>query len=148
LRAVSPAVVLVLSISMLALPPPPQKVVRVTRCFGEVVLDHHAHLARRTACRSCHGNGVVGKLALPPRLAHDRCRGCHIVEHRGPVDCRGCHALPDEAAVAHTSPRQDSDDDRTPVDKLRDRVPRGDPVDGVVYAPLETEADTRMSGAR
>jgi hypothetical protein len=84
-----------------ALPPPPTVVVRKTRYYGTVTIDHRAHLARRAACRSCHGPGVVTKLELPPKVAHDRCIGCHQEEKRGPVDCKGCHVK--DAAPA-TSP--------------------------------------------
>jgi hypothetical protein len=65
-----------------------------TRTYGTVKFDHAAHLARRTACRDCHGPGKVTKIEFTPRLGHDRCRGCHSQLARGPTACTGCHALP------------------------------------------------------
>jgi hypothetical protein len=78
-----------------ALPVPPQQVVRETRYFGTVTIDHAAHLARRAACVSCHGPGPVSKLELTPKLAHDRCVGCHKAQARGPIACRDCHVTHD-----------------------------------------------------
>lgn len=82
------------SMVMGALPTPPGKVVLETKTYGTVTVDHAAHLARRTACRSCHGDGPVSKIGFTPRQAHETCRGCHADMKRGPVDCRGCHVLP------------------------------------------------------
>lgn len=82
------------SVVMGALPTPPGKVVLETKTYGTVTVDHAAHLARRTACRSCHGDGAVSKIGFTPRQAHETCRGCHADMKRGPVDCRGCHVLP------------------------------------------------------
>src|SRR5512134_861710 len=86
----------VIALALSALPPPPETVVFETKMYGTVTLDHRAHLARRVACRSCHGEGPVRKLAgsFGPKVAHDRCRGCHLEISRGPTDCRGCHVKP------------------------------------------------------
>ena len=74
-----------------ALPPPPSTVVRDTRYYGTVTIDHRAHLARRASCRSCHGTGVVSKLVFTPKVAHERCIGCHEEKSAGPTQCQGCH---------------------------------------------------------
>lgn len=95
------------SVVMTALPPPPSKVVRTTRTYGTITLDHAAHLERKISCKSCHGGGPVTKIAFTPRLAHDTCRGCHVQVAKGPTDCRGCHVVaPKEApAVAEEGPK-------------------------------------------
>lgn len=98
------------SVMLGVLPPPPGKVVLETKTYGTVTVDHGAHLARRTACRSCHGDGPVSKIAFTPRQAHDTCRACHADMQRGPTDCRGCHVLPPKpagvTAAAATSPAE------------------------------------------
>ncbi len=76
------------------LPPPPDTVVLDTRYFGTVTIDHRAHLARRAPCRSCHGAGPVSKIRFTPRIAHQRCLGCHEDLARGPAACAGCHVKP------------------------------------------------------
>jgi hypothetical protein len=73
-----------------ALPPPPQVVVRETY-YGNITIDHAAHLRRRSPCVSCHGPGRVSKLEFTPKLAHERCVGCHKEQALGPVRCTGCH---------------------------------------------------------
>ena len=75
------------------LAPAPEKVVRVTRSFGTVTIDHRAHLARKAHCADCHGKGPVTKIEFTPRLAHDRCIGCHREQKRGPMSCRECHEV-------------------------------------------------------
>ncbi len=84
-----------------ALPPPPTTVTRQTKTYGTVTIDHVAHLARRVACKACHGPGPVKPIVFTPRVAHDRCRGCHTEIARGPTSCNGCHTVtkPDEALV-------------------------------------------------
>lgn len=81
-----------------ALPPPPQVVVRETY-FGNISIDHRAHLGRRAACVTCHGPGRVTKIEFTPKTAHERCVGCHQQQALGPVKCSGCHVkqqqLPD-----------------------------------------------------
>lgn len=77
-----------------ALPPPPTTVVRETRYYGTVTIDHRAHLARRAPCKSCHGPGPVTKLSLTPKIAHGRCVGCHQEVAKGPEKCQGCHVQP------------------------------------------------------
>lgn len=82
------------SVLLNALPPPPSKVVRETRTYGTVTLDHAAHLARKLSCKACHGEGPVSKIPrMQPRQAHDLCRKCHVELARGPTDCRGCHVV-------------------------------------------------------
>jgi hypothetical protein len=134
-----------LSMSLLALPPPPDKIQRQTVCFGTVTIDHRAHLKRRSPCQSCHGDGMIGKLALGPKIAHDRCRGCHVAEGRGPIECRGCHTLselPSTAqAVRAPPPVQEEGYDLTTIDALRARYPqRDEAATDVVYAPPEMNA--------
>ncbi len=77
-----------------ALAPAPSLVVRETGYYGTVTIDHRAHLARRITCKACHGPGPVTKIVFTPRLAHDRCVGCHSLAQRGPTDCKGCHVMP------------------------------------------------------
>lgn len=91
---------------MTALPPPPSKVVRTTKTYGTVTLDHAAHLARKISCKSCHGSGAVTKIEFTPRLAHETCRSCHVQLAKGPTDCRGCHVVPPKEApvVAEAAP--------------------------------------------
>jgi hypothetical protein len=74
-----------------ALPPAPTTVVRQTRYYGTVTIDHRAHLARRASCKTCHGPGVVSKLVFTPKVAHGRCIGCHQEQAKGPTKCAGCH---------------------------------------------------------
>lgn len=74
-----------------ALPPPPLTVIRETRYYGTVTIDHRAHLARRAACKSCHGPGSITKIEYTAKVAHDRCIGCHQQVSAGPVNCQGCH---------------------------------------------------------
>jgi hypothetical protein len=91
-----------------ALSPAPRTVQLETRSFGTVELDHAAHLARRTACRACHGPGPVTKIGrFEPKVAHERCVGCHKQEAKGPTACRDCHAVaaPSTAVVASDSTR-------------------------------------------
>lgn len=87
------------SVVMGALPTPPKQVVLRTKTFGTVTVDHAAHLARRTACRSCHGDGPVSKISFTPRQAHETCRACHVDLKAGPTDCRGCHVKAPEPAA-------------------------------------------------
>lgn len=77
-----------------ALPPPPNIVVRETKYFGAITIDHRAHLGRRIACRRCHGTGQVSKIEFTPKLAHERCLGCHKEVAKGPEKCQGCHVKP------------------------------------------------------
>lgn len=79
-----------------AMPTPPDKVVLKTSYYGTVTVDHTAHLARKARCRDCHGPGPVTAIEFTPKLAHDRCRGCHTEIKKGPTDCKGCHVLPPE----------------------------------------------------
>lgn len=74
-----------------ALAPAPATVVRKTRYYGTVTIDHRGHLARRHACKTCHGPGPVSKIQFTPKVAHDRCIGCHQEQARGPDRCAGCH---------------------------------------------------------
>jgi hypothetical protein len=95
-----------------ALPPPPPKVT-LENSYAPVVFSHAGHLSRRTACKACHGEGPVRKIGrFEPRVAHDRCRQCHVTVARGPTDCRGCHLVkpkpePSELVQAEpTDPRK------------------------------------------
>src|SRR5690242_1754647 len=60
-----------------ALSPAPDRVYLETRSFGTVMVDHRAHLARRVACKACHGPGPVSQIEFTPKSAHDSCRACH-----------------------------------------------------------------------
>ena len=74
-----------------ALAVPPWTVVRETRYYGTVTVDHRAHLKRRASCRGCHGPGPVAKIEFTPKVAHSRCIGCHQEVAKGPTACQGCH---------------------------------------------------------
>jgi hypothetical protein len=94
------------------LPPAPVTVVRKTKTYGTVTIDHRKHLALRATCSRCHGPGAVTKFELTPKIAHDRCKGCHQERGAGPTHCTGCHVkqlpLPGpvlaEAAPAEKTP--------------------------------------------
>jgi hypothetical protein len=95
LGALEPAVRAIEESATGALPPPPEHAVIETQTFGTITLDHRAHLARKTSCKSCHNPGPVTKLGrLPPKVAHGRCVACHEREERGPTACRDCHVKP------------------------------------------------------
>ena len=83
-----------------AMPQPPQTVVRHTY-FGDITIDHAAHLARHAKCVQCHGPGPVRKIRkFTPKVAHERCIGCHQQVAKGPEKCAGCHVKPPAAEVA------------------------------------------------
>jgi hypothetical protein len=88
-----------------ALPPAPDRVYLETRSYGTVTLDHRAHLARRVACRACHGPGPVSRIEFTPRSAHESCRACHVTANRGPTSCRDCHVQPAEPPVGQPGER-------------------------------------------
>jgi hypothetical protein len=74
-----------------ALPPPPQKVT-LENSYAPVIFSHAGHLARRTSCKACHGEGPVRKIGrFQPKVAHDLCRSCHVQVAKGPTACTGCH---------------------------------------------------------
>jgi hypothetical protein len=75
-----------------ALAPAPDTVT-LEASYGAVTFSHSGHLARRTRCIACHGEGVVSKVDFTPKVAHQRCKGCHREERRGPLGCRDCHAV-------------------------------------------------------
>ena len=67
-----------------AMPTPPKTVVRHTY-FGDVTIDHEAHLARHARCVQCHGSGPIRKIKrFTPKVAHERCVGCHQQANKGP----------------------------------------------------------------
>jgi hypothetical protein len=92
----------VFEMTLRGLPPPPSVIVRQTRYFGTVTIDHAAHLQRRSACVKCHGPGKVTKLEFTPKVAHERCIGCHIEEKAGPTKCTDCHVKSDPQQAAPT----------------------------------------------
>lgn len=84
--------VLVVAVAVGALADPPETVVLEGRSRA-VVFHHRAHVARRIACRTCHGEGVITKIGhLGMTAGHERCRGCHEQAQRGPTACAGCHS--------------------------------------------------------
>jgi hypothetical protein len=83
-----------------ALAPPPNTVVRDTKYYGTVTIDHRAHLARRAPCKACHGPGPVQKMKFTPKIAHERCVGCHQAVAKGPDKCQGCHVQPPPPQLA------------------------------------------------
>ena len=83
-----------------AMPTPPKTVVRQTY-FGNVTIDHEAHLARHARCVQCHGSGPIRKIRrFTPKVAHERCVGCHQQAGKGPERCVGCHVKASAPAVA------------------------------------------------
>src|SRR4051794_39916869 len=98
----SPAVLVAVSALLAgALAPAPTQVVLTGRgTFGEIHFDHEAHLARRIACRICHGPGPVHKPELSPSWGHETCRACHVEQKRGPTSCRDCHQNVKDASFA------------------------------------------------
>lgn len=90
-----------------ALAVPPWTVVRETRYYGTVTVDHRAHLKRRASCRGCHGPGPVSKIEFTPKEAHARCVGCHQEVAKGPTACQGCHVKsePPPVRVVTAPPR-------------------------------------------
>jgi hypothetical protein len=89
-----------------AMPPPPKTVVLKTNYYGTVTVNHQAHLARKIHCKDCHGQGPVRRIEFTPKLAHERCRGCHAEQKRGPTDCRGCHVMPPQGPATLTTEAQ------------------------------------------
>jgi hypothetical protein len=102
-----------------ALPQAPEVVARKTRYYGTVTIDHRAHLERRASCRSCHGPGPVSRIEFTPKLAHERCVGCHSEEHRGPRDCKGCHASSAEAPIVAERPAERSSEEKAGQPEIR-----------------------------
>jgi hypothetical protein len=74
-----------------ALPTPPEVLVRETRTYGTVTIDHKKHLALRAPCSGCHDPGPVTKIVFTPKIAHQRCVGCDRERESGPRECSGCH---------------------------------------------------------
>ena len=88
-----------------AMRPAPVTVVLQTSYYGTVTVDHQAHLRRKAHCTDCHGPGPVAPIAFTPKVAHDRCRGCHETVKKGPTDCKGCHVMvPEEPAILAPGP--------------------------------------------
>jgi hypothetical protein len=83
-----------------ALPPPPQSVVLTTSYYGTVTVNHAAHLSRKARCKDCHGPGPVRSIEFTPKIAHERCVGCHEQRKSGPVGCKGCHSVAAQPATA------------------------------------------------
>ncbi|WP_248353831.1 cytochrome c3 family protein [Anaeromyxobacter oryzae] len=99
------------------LPPPPTIVVRQTHYYGTITIDHRAHLARRISCKLCHGPKPVGKIGFTPRVAHERCVGCHQTIVKGPTKCQGCHvksATPPPLLVATAAPAAAAETPKAP----------------------------------
>ena len=94
LSAAGPATPELADISRGALAPAPGKVLLQTKSFGAVTLDHPAHLARKIACKQCHGPGPVRKPEFTPKTAHEACVTCHREREHGPTKCRDCHIVP------------------------------------------------------
>jgi hypothetical protein len=88
---VAAALLLLVALAAGALPTPPKEVTYPAK-LGEVQFRHDRHLERRESCRSCHGEGRVGKVALGKDAAHALCTGCHQ-KQGGPTACSSCHAI-------------------------------------------------------
>jgi flavoprotein len=73
-----------------AMPEPPTRV-KYVASKGDVTFDHAAHVSRREACRSCHGDGPARKIELERKTAHLMCMGCHLEKRIGPKGCTECH---------------------------------------------------------
>ncbi len=93
-----------------AMPPAPTVIARPTRYYGTVTFDHAGHVARRARCETCHGPGRVTKVFFTPKLAHERCIGCHKEEAKGPTRCQTCHVKtappPTQLAATPSAPAQ------------------------------------------
>ncbi len=83
-------IALALSFALAAMPTPPEKV-KYAAEKGDVTFDHAAHVARRQACRTCHGDGPAQKVELGKKKAHALCLGCHAIGRAGPKACTECH---------------------------------------------------------
>jgi hypothetical protein len=86
-----------------ALPPPPLTVIRETKYYGTVTIDHRAHLARKAACKTCHGTGSITKIEYTAKVAHDRCITCHQ-QQKGPTNCQGCHVKVEPPPPVYAAP--------------------------------------------
>lgn len=86
-----------------ALPPPPLTVIRETKYYGTVTIDHRAHLARKAACKTCHGTGSITKIEYTAKVAHDRCITCHQ-QQAGPTNCQGCHVKVEPPPPVYAAP--------------------------------------------
>ncbi len=124
-----------------ALPPPPATVVRETRTYGKITIEHAKHLARRASCARCHDPGPVTKIVFTPQIAHQRCVGCHKEVAAGPTHCTGCHVkTAPPTAVAAAEPETAESDTKAaaaektstagPVAKSAGAAVAGDPLSG------------------
>ena len=76
----------------------------------------------------------MAKIEFTPRIAHDRCLGCHREEKRGPMKCRECHAVPEPAPPAQQLAAA------TAGQKLADRTTVGLSATGVSDLVRRTDA--------
>lgn len=91
------------------LSPKPKIVERKTDTYGTVTIDHEKHLDLRAPCARCHDPGPVTKIEFKPKIAHQRCIGCHKERQAGPSHCMGCHVKPVQTkAVAEAAPEDDA----------------------------------------
>lgn len=131
------------------LPAPPQKV-KLENSYGTVTVTHAAHLARRIACKSCHGPGPIQKIGrFQPREAHETCRACHVKVARGPTDCRGCHVKNVEPAPVTASAAPEPPPKKEPV-AFAYVLPGAQPAafdPTVASAAFETAASWSATGA-
>jgi hypothetical protein len=77
------------------LPPLPQQVIMPAKP-GDVLFRHDLHVERREACKSCHGDGIFGKIELDKESGHALCTGCHK-QKDGPTMCSTCHSIRGQA---------------------------------------------------
>lgn len=93
-----------------ALPAPPGVVVRTTKRYGEVTIDHPKHLAVRAPCGDCHLTLPVSKITFTPQEAHRNCIGCHKERSSGPTQCAGCHvkSLPPPVLLAEAEEEEEA----------------------------------------
>jgi hypothetical protein len=92
------------------LSPKPLVVERKTDTYGTVTIDHEKHLQLRAPCQRCHDPGPVTKIDFKPKIAHQRCIGCHKELQAGPSHCMGCHVktVPSKA-LADAAPEGSTD---------------------------------------
>lgn len=128
-----------LALAAQALPPAPGTLVLATRYYGAVTLDHPAHLARKIHCKACHGPGPVRKIAFTPKVAHERCRDCHVAEQRGPTECRGCHAAAPQRALVADLAVPGLGGDRAAPAEAAPAAPPAPPSPGVLAALASPE---------
>jgi hypothetical protein len=135
------------------LPDPPRSVRIETKTFGTVTVPHARHLELRVRCKSCHGEGRVGKIAFTPKWGHDTCRACHVANSAGPVSCKDCHiggvaaARPVERERPPPPPREAAAPAPAPQDVHAEASPTAGAAAGAAPAPQVAAAGAHVDDA-